>query len=126
MRLLADTQILLWQFADDPRLTGKLRSSLTDDASEIVVSDVSLWEVVIKNRTGKLKIDVAAFEREIDRQDYARIPIAREHIRQLAHVPLIHRDPFDHLLIAQAQAEDLRILTADEKFSAYRVKLAVE
>ncbi len=126
MKLLVDTQIILWQFADDPRLNGKMREQLIDEANEIVVSDVSLWEVVIKRQTGKLTVDLDNVEREIERHDYDRLPIRREHIRELQHIAFIHRDPFDRLLIAQAISENLPLLTADAKFRDYPVTLALD
>ena len=125
MRLLLDTQIMLWQISDDKRLSGRLRDCLIDPDNVKIVSDVSSWEVVIKNRTGKLDISLEAFEAEVRYNEYERLPIVRSHFARLLKVPIIHRDPFDHLLIAQAQVEKLSVLTADRKFKDYAVTLAV-
>ncbi len=124
MRLLIDTQILLWQIADDPRLAGGLRDALTDRSHDIVVSDATIWEIVIKNGTGRLAIDPIQADGVIDRDGYARLPVSREHIYAVGRLALHHRDPFDRLLIAQSIVENLAILTADRKFAAYPVRLA--
>lgn len=125
MRLLLDTQILLWQIADDPRLTGKLRDALIDTANDIVVSDVTLWEVVIKNNMGRLSIPPDHIDESIKRDRYSRLGISRLHIRRVGLLEQHHRDPFDRLLIAQALTEDMPILTADRKFASYGVRMAV-
>ena len=124
MRILLDTHILLWQMADDPRLSADIRTILGNPDHTKIVSDVSLWEVAVKIRTGKLKVDIAEIEQEIRYNEYERLAILRRHIVRLVDVPVIHRDPFDHLLIAQAQAEGLAVLTLDRKFRDYPVVLA--
>lgn len=126
MRILADTHVFLWQFMDDPRFSGRLRKAMFDPANEIIVSDVSIWEVAIKVQCRKLDVMVASVEQEVAQQGYERLRIRQSHISAVATLPRHHGDPFDHLLIAQAQCENLAILTADDKFAHYPVRLALE
>ncbi len=125
MRLLVDTHILLWQVQDDPRLKGKLRQFLVDTSVTIVVSDLSLWEVAIKVQCGKLRMSIDLFDKHIDAQGYERLNITRSHLTAIAGMQRHHKDPFDHLLIAQATVERIPILTANEQFGAYPIRLAV-
>jgi PIN domain nuclease of toxin-antitoxin system len=120
---LLDTQILLWQIADDPRLSGRLRETLLERSHDIVVSDVTLWEVVIKNGTGKLTVPLRRVDELIEKDGYSRLSISRAHIYSVGTLELLHRDPFDRLLIAQAKVEKIPILTADKKFAVYDVAL---
>jgi PIN domain nuclease of toxin-antitoxin system len=125
VNILLDTQILLWQFAGDPRLTPRFLAVLNQPDVTKFASDVSIWEAAIKIRTGRLALDLDDFEAAIAQSGYSRLPIERRHFKRLLTLPDIHKDPFDHLLIAQAQADGLSILTADEKFRAYPVALAI-
>ncbi len=125
MRILLDTQILIWQFAGDPRLTPRYQNVLLQTDTIKVASDVSIWEVAIKIRTGRLALALDEFDAAIDACGYARLSIERRHLERLLALPEIHKDPFDHLLIAQAQCENLSILTADAKFRAYPVELVI-
>lgn len=124
MRLLADTHILLWQIEDDARLTQRYRALLDDTDNDVFVSDVSVWEVAIKIRAGKLRVRLEELESEIERNCYIRQAITRAHLTGLMDLPFLHRDPFDHLIIAQAIAEDMFMLTADVRFREYPVRIA--
>ena len=126
MRVLVDTQILLWQITDDERLVSRLRAVLEERSNDIVVSDVSIWEVVIKHSTNRLTISPHDVEGLINANVYSRLDISRAHILGVGALPPVHRDPFDRLLIAQAIVEDIPILTADKKFAAYPVRLATD
>lgn len=125
MRLLIDTHILIWQFIDDPRMTQKFRTIVDDPSNEKVVSDASFWEMAIKVSQGRLKLKISDVEREIAENGYERLPIKADHIRVIETLPRHHRDPFDHLLIAQAMVERIPVLTADEQFGAYPIQLAL-
>ncbi len=125
MRLLADTHILIWQFVGDPRFRGKIAKPILDPDNEVMVSDVSLWEIAIKVQQGKIYFDMRDIEAEIEELGYVRLPLQRSHIMPVAGLKRHHGDPFDHLLIAQAMAEDVAILTADREFKMYPVRLAV-
>ncbi|MXW86271.1 MAG: type II toxin-antitoxin system VapC family toxin [Boseongicola sp. SB0667_bin_21] len=121
MRLLLDTHMLLWALNDDPKLTLQARKALRD-AQDRIVSAVSIWEISIKRSIGKLRI-------EGDPVRYARaagcapLSVTWSHGDIAGALPPHHADPFDRLLIAQAQSEGLTILTADRAFWQYDVDL---
>ena len=106
MKLLLDTHALLWWLADDDALGAPARQLVADPGNTVLVSVVSLWEIVIKMRIGKLDADVGEVVRAIPRQGFALLAISTAHLTELVRLPTYHRDPFDHLLIAQAIAED--------------------
>jgi PIN domain nuclease of toxin-antitoxin system len=109
------------------RITAKLKAQIEDN--ENLVSIVSLWEIAIKYRIGKLNLEVA-FDDFIDRQIIPNgieiLDIKLEHLKVVAALPLHHRDPFDRLLIAQAIVEDILFISADRVFSLYPVRLMWE
>ena len=126
MRVLVDTHTFIWDILDDPRSSRKARQILSSDTNELVFSLVSLWEIAIKIKTGKLNTigsSVAYLRDEMEVYGMELLPIRYEHILQLESLPHHHSDPFDRLLIAQAATESLPILTADEKFKQYGVKV---
>lgn len=123
MKILIDTHILLWWLADSPRLRPVARQRLADRDSEIFVSVVSLWEIAIKARVGKLEADIEAILRDIEREGFIRLPIAELHLIALTTLECLHRDPFDHMLVAQAIAEDVTFLSADAVMAHYPVRL---
>jgi PIN domain nuclease of toxin-antitoxin system len=123
VRLLLDTHALLWWLSDDPTLGAKARDLIADPANDVAVSTASLWELVIKARIGKLEADITEVERAIDQEGFQRLGIEPEHLAELARLPTHHRDPFDHLLIAQARSEKLQLISADRHFAAYEVEL---
>ncbi len=123
MRLLLDTHALLWSLNDDPALGSKARSLICDPSNDVLVSTVSLWEVVVKMRVGKLEADIEEIDGAIDAQGFDRLDIAPSHLAALAGLPMHHRDPFDHLLIAQALDERLTLVSQDSHFAAYDVPL---
>jgi PIN domain nuclease of toxin-antitoxin system len=125
LRLLIDTHILLWQFLDDPRFSGQVRALTLDPRNDILVSDTSIWEIAIKVQIGKLRLAIADIEAEIVRQGYERLPITAAHLRAVATFPRHHSDPFDHLLIVQANAVGATMLTLDKKIRGYPVRLAL-
>lgn len=118
MKILVDTHILLWIIFDDPKLTASMRSSIT--AAEVVyVSLASLWECAIKVSIGKLNLDLQQLTRRLTSFGFELLPIKCEHVVALSKLPMLHRDPFDRLLLAQAKFEPLVLLTVDEKMKAY-------
>ncbi len=122
MRLLLDTHILLWALNDDPKLDRRARAALAD-ATELLVSAASVWEISIKRKLGKLTIDGDPMASS---RAAGCIPLAItwQHADTAGNLPMHHADPFDRLLIAQAQCEGLPILTADKMFKKYEVELA--
>lgn len=126
MRVLVDTHTFLWDLNDDPRSSRKARELLSSDEHELVFSLVSLWEIAIKIKTGKLNTigsSVAYIRDEMNAYGMEMLPIRYEHVLHLEALPHHHSDPFDRLLIAQALSERLPILTADRMFRQYDVKL---
>lgn len=118
MRLLLDTNILLWLMSDNKRLTSSARSLIVD-ASEVYVSSVSLWEVAIKWRIGKIEEDPRLIAGQLDSAGILELQMTNRHALATGTLPLLHNDPFDRLLIAQAITETMRLLTADAKLKPY-------
>ena len=121
-RLLLDTHVLLWWLSDDPRLSATCRDLIGDADNEIYVSAASTWEISIKRALGKLEAPLG-LSSVIWNSGFAELPISLFHGEQAGGLPEHHKDPFDRMLIAQAQAEGLEIVSADEKFQAYGVRL---
>ncbi|RRB04036.1 type II toxin-antitoxin system VapC family toxin [Larkinella rosea] len=123
MRLLLDTHALLWVLEADPQLSHKAHQLIRNTANEVSVSAVSLFEIAIKTKLGKLETQRTATEiiREMQRLAIQLLPIARSHLDAYQLVPLLneHRDPFDRLLIATAYAEGLDLISIDSKFTYY-------
>ena len=118
MRLLLDTNALLWWLEDNPRL-GEARNRIQANPSDVLVSVVSLWECVIKSKTGKLQVAIERLERELAAQGFERLSITRQHLARLEALVPMHRDPFDLMIIAQAQVEGYTIVTSDARFDDY-------
>jgi len=126
MKVLVDTHTFLWDIIADHRSSAKAKQILRSDEHELVFSLVSLWEIAIKIKTGKLNTigsSVAYIRDEMDAYGMQLLPIRYEHILQLESLPHHHSDPFDRLLIAQALTESLPILSADRAFTNYGIKL---
>jgi PIN domain nuclease of toxin-antitoxin system len=118
MRLLLDTHVLLWVMADDPSLSPEVRATI-GKAEVVYASAVSIWEVGIKASLGKLKIDQVRFMERLQEAGFEPLNITWEHAAAVRHLPDIHRDPFDRMLIAQAVSEPLRLMTADKVLAQY-------
>jgi PIN domain nuclease of toxin-antitoxin system len=118
LRLLLDTHIFLWLTADDKRLTDQARETILN-ASGIFVSSASVWEIAVKFRLGKLRVDPEDAIREIEINGFKELAVRNDHAAGVAKLPLLHNDPFDRLLIAQAMLEPLHLLTADTRLGAY-------
>jgi PIN domain nuclease of toxin-antitoxin system len=119
MRFLLDTHIFLWWLADDPTLPTGARALIADPTNELFVSAVSIWEVAIKSRLGKIAADVGEIARAVSDSGCRPLPFTLAHAAAVATLPDHHRDPFDRALIAQAQVEPLALLTRDEAMAAY-------
>ena len=122
MKLILDTQVVLWWMDDDPRLGRKTRALVADDANQVFFSLASLWEVSIKHRIGKLHADVDAVLDQLRIDRIAILHLAVAHIRQVESLTATpHNDPFDHLIIAQAMVEQATIVTSDAIMGEYDV-----
>lgn len=125
MRLLLDTHALLWWLLDDPELPAPPRRAI-ERADVVFVSAASVWEIAIKQRLGKLPalgVAVAELPGLIRDSRFVPLPVDERHAAAVGSLPLHHRDPFDHLLIAQALIEQLTLVSRDRQFEAYGVKL---
>jgi PIN domain nuclease of toxin-antitoxin system len=125
LRLPLDTHALPWWLLDDPALPGSARRAI-EKAEAVYVSSASVWEVAIKQRLGKLPelaLSVAELPELIARSRLAPLPITDRHAAAVAQLPAHHRDPFDHIVIAQARAERLVLVTRDERFVAYGIRI---
>ena len=119
-RLLLDTHVLIWRLADDPMLGPRTRATIADERNEVYVSAVSAWEISIKRALGKLDApEDLDLESILEDEGFEILPINFFHGEQAGRLPPHHRDPFDRMLIAQAQAEGLELVTNDGAFTAY-------
>ena len=121
MRLLLDTHTLLWWIKDDPTLDTQAREAINDPNNEVFVSAASVWEIAIKRSRGRLEAP-NDLDTQIDRARFVRLPITFDHAEQAGRLPLHHRDPFDRMLVAQAQIEDLVMVTRDRFIPRYAVE----
>ncbi len=121
MRLLLDTHYAFWWQTGNPRLSNRVRDWVESGAEEVFVSRVSLWELAIKAGTGKLRINLPVFARQVEAMGFVWLPIENAHILKLAELPASpdHKDPFDRLLVAQSLSEPLILLTNDAKLARY-------
>ncbi len=118
MKLLVDTHIFLWVLEDSPALTQHARD-LLDHADAAYVSAASVWEICIKMALGKLSGSPAAMVQGISASGFVELPVLAAHAIGVAELPPIHQDPFDRLLVAQARAASLTLLTADTELNRY-------
>ena len=120
MKLLLDTHVLIWCFENNRRLKGPVREAITDSNNTVFVSAASTWELSIKSALGKISIpDDLEVQRE--RCDFKALSVSIQHTLALKNLPDHHRDPFDRLLIAQAMAESLTLVTHDPVIWSYPV-----
>ncbi len=124
MRFLLDTHTLLWCFNNSPSLSHRAHRLIEDGSNQILVSAASGWEIATKVRLGKLPTGdqlVGEFDLYLDQLGCDTLPISLAHAVRAGSLPGEHRDPFDRMLIAQAQAENLKIISNDRIFDAYHV-----
>ena len=121
MNLLLDTHALLWWLDDNPTLSAETRDAIADGRNLVFVSAVAIWEIRIKQALGKLQLP-ANFREVLDSQAFDELPLTVDHAHRLAELPPLHRDPFDRMLVAQAIAERLTIVTCDPDIACYRVR----
>ena len=121
MNLLLDTHILLWAAGMPERLSEEARSLIADAENRVYFSAVSIWEITIKNGLGRsdFRVDPHLFRRGLLENGYEELPIISSHTLGVSHLPPIHRDPFDRILVAQAEYEGFLLLTGDEMVAQY-------
>ena len=120
-RFLLDTHALLWWLSDDPRLGAKSREMISDGRNQVFVSAATTWEMSIKTAIGKLKAP-EDMDAVVEDEGFDKLPISLYHGQLAGSLPPLHQDPFDRMLIAQAQAEGLILVTADENIRQYAVR----
>jgi len=125
MRILVDTHTLIWYLNGNPALSKKVRELIDDNDNLVVISVVSLWEIVMKLSSGKLeiKIQFEDIEAYLASRNFKLIGIGFEHLKISLKLPYHHGDPFDRMLIAQAIDSNLVIASVDKEFKAYPVAL---
>jgi len=119
MRLLLDTHILLWWLDDDPALPARAKTLIADPANLVFISPLTLWEIAIKARLGKIEADVDEVRAAATDGGLVPLPFTADHAGEVARLPDHHRDPFDRGLVAQARHEPMRLLTHDVAVAAY-------
>lgn len=124
-RLLVDSHVLLWHVLDDPRLGPRPTALIEADDAEVMVSTASLCEIAIKAALGKLEAPEDLPER-IESMGFELLQVTAEHAWRVRSLPRLHGDPFDRLLIAQAQIERMPIVSVDSVFDSYDVAVVWE
>lgn len=121
MKLLLDTQILLWAAGQPDRLSNTARGLLEDAGNELLFSAASLWEIAIKSSLGRedFRVEPRLLRRGLLDSGYMELPITSQHAVGVSSLPLLHKDPFDRLLVAQALEEGIALLSADDRLTAY-------
>lgn len=121
LRLLLDTHAFLWWLADAPQLGDSARKAIGDERNDVFVSAATGWEIAIKRAVGKLQAP-ENLDAMLEESGFSHLPITFFHGEQAGALPMHHRDPFDRMLIAQAQAEGLVIVTRDPYIPRYGVR----
>lgn len=123
MRLLLDTNALIWAVAADPRLAKEAQGLIADRDNAVLFSVVSIWEILIKVRVGKLHLDWRKLTGAAGQAGFQRIGVDIAHMETLAALPFYHRDPYDHLILAQAITEGASLVTSDANMGLYDVPI---
>jgi len=118
VRILLDTHVFLWLVGDPQKLSSRAKT-LIRNADRIYISSATIWEVAIKVRLGKLRADPDELIGEMQKNGFEELPIYARHAKEVATMPMLHGDPFDRLLVAQAKVELLNLVTCDTHLSPY-------
>lgn len=118
MKVLLDTHVLLWALASPERLSERARSVIADPRHAVFVSAASLWEIELKRALGKLRTPLDLDDQLAERR-FLELPVRVRHALAVRDLPPLHRDPFDRMLVAQAIADDLTLVSATEQIFAY-------
>jgi PIN domain nuclease of toxin-antitoxin system len=122
VRLLLDTHVLLWWLADDPGLAAAAKSAIADPGTEVFVSAATIWEIGIKLALGKLEVPGDVVD-ACEAEGFRPLPISHRHAALAAALPRHHDDPFDRMLVAQARAEGLGLVSRNARLGPYGVTL---
>jgi len=121
VKFLLDTHLLLWAAGQPDRLSAEARELIGSPENELLFSTASLWEVVIKRSLGRddFKVDARLLRRGLLDNGYSELPVVSDHVVAIDSLPAIHKDPFDRVLVAQANVEGLTLLTTDSWVAKY-------
>ena len=126
MRLLLDTHVFLWLISEHHRISDSMVRTIRDPNNQVYLSVVSVWETIIKQQIGKLHLPEPAevyLPTQRERHQIAALSLDEGSVTQLAQLPLLHRDPFDRILLSQALEHGLTVVTSDDKMQAYGVPI---
>ncbi len=126
MKLLLDTHAFLWWIGNDERLSEAAHEAISDGNNEVFFSVVSAWEMAIKQGSGKLSVhsELAKFlTKHLHKNHFSILPISLNHALQIMQLPSHHRDPFDRMLVAQAEVEQAHLITRDPAIAKYKVNI---
>lgn len=127
MKLLLDTHVLLWAAGNPERLSVEARALLNDPENELFFSAASIWEIAIKCSLGRddFRVNPRLLRRGLLDNGYSELPIGSEHAVSIDSLPMIHKDPFDRMLVAQAIVEGITLLTADSLVAQYPAPIRI-
>ena len=117
-QFLLDTNVVLWLSENKPRIS-QIKSMLLSEESQVFISTVSFWEIAIKVRTGKLAVNLEQLRSYAEIHDFNELPITSKYMSSYLELPLLHKDPFDHMLLAQAIYSPMRLITGDSFLADY-------
>ena len=118
IQLLLDTNVVLWLSQDSPRIE-QIKPLLSLEEAQVYISSVSWWEIAIKVRAGKLQVDIEKLLSLTKEHGYSELPMTSVYQKVYLELPLLHKDPFDHMLLAQAITCPMRLITGDEMLAEY-------
>jgi len=118
IHILLDTNIVLWLAGDNPR-TDPIKSMLLTTENKVFISVVSWWEIAIKVRSGKLNLNIKELYAYAQKYDFTELPLTSDCLKSYLELPHIHKDPFDHILLAQALTYPMRLITGDSLLADY-------
>ena len=118
MKYLLDTNVVLWLSEDKPRIE-QLKPLLISMESQVFISTVTWWELTIKRRAGKINVDVDELQSFAENHNFIELPVTGKYMKTYLELPSLHKDPFDHMLLAQAIATPMRLVTGDSLLAQY-------
>lgn len=123
MKILLDTNALIWWLTDNPKLGSRARSLIADPENSVATSIVCLWEISIKWRVKKMDNPGSYFALLLEDQRIGMLPIRPEHLAALEGLPFHHGDPYDHMVLAQAKVEEACVMTSDQRMADYDIRV---